>query len=70
LEKKSSTFGYLVDVGVHHTALLRYVSDLEVIENKSHATQVADHLPPIDTTNSSVVFVMGLQGLFHFFCLS
>jgi predicted dehydrogenase len=47
--------GFLLDGGVHFTALLRFVSGQEVVQTKSFARQIADHLPPADTINASIL---------------
>jgi len=51
--------GFLLDGGVHQTAMIRYVSGEEVIETRSFATQVAAHLPPLDTVNAAILLGRG-----------
>lgn len=54
--------GFLLDGGVHQTAMIRYVSGEEVIETRSFATQVAAHLPPLDTVNAAILLNGGGTG--------
>ncbi|CAM1502644.1 Fc.00g074200.m01.CDS01 [Cosmosporella sp. VM-42] len=54
--------GFLLDGGVHHTAMLRYVSGQEVVETRGFARQVAAHLPPLDTVNAGILLSGGGTG--------
>jgi predicted dehydrogenase len=54
--------GFLLDAGVHHTAMLRYISGQEVVETLGFARQVAAHLPPLDTLNSGILLSGGATG--------
>lgn len=54
--------GFLLDGGVHHTAMIRYVSGQEVVETHGFARQVAAHLPPLDTVNAGILLSGGGTG--------
>lgn len=54
--------GFLLDGGVHHTAMIRYISGQEVIETHGFARQVAEHLPPLDTVNAGILLSGGGTG--------
>ena len=54
--------GFLLDGGVHHTAMVRYVSGQEVVETHGYARQVAAHLPPLDTVNAGILLSGGGTG--------
>lgn len=54
--------GFLLDGGVHQTAMLRYVSGQEVVETQGFARQVAEHLPPVDTVNAGILLSGGGTG--------
>ncbi|ERT02500.1 uncharacterized protein SPSK_05385 [Sporothrix schenckii 1099-18] len=54
--------GFLLDGGVHQTAMLRYISGQEVVETHGYARQVAPHLPPLDTVNAGLVLSGGATG--------
>jgi len=54
--------GWVLDGGVHHVALVRYVSGEEVVETRGFARQVAEHLPPLDTVNAAVLLSGGATG--------
>lgn len=54
--------GFLLDGGVHQTAMLRYVSGQEVVETRGFAQQVAPHLPPLDTVNAGISLSGGGTG--------
>ncbi|OAA55497.1 NAD(P)-binding domain protein [Niveomyces insectorum RCEF 264] len=54
--------GFILDGGVHHIALLRYVSGLEVVETRGFARQTQPHLPPVDTANSAILLSNGATG--------
>jgi len=56
--------GFLLDGGVHHVALLRYVSGQEIIETRGFARQVAAHMPPLDTVNAGILLSGGATGTF------
>jgi predicted dehydrogenase len=56
--------GFILDGGVHHVALLRYVSGQEIVETRSFARQIAPHLPPTDTVNAALLFSGGAIGTF------
>ncbi|CAK7206611.1 hypothetical protein SEUCBS139899_009411 [Sporothrix eucalyptigena] len=56
--------GFLLDGGVHQTAMLRYVSGQEVVETHGYARQVAPHLPPLDTVNAGISLSGGGTGTF------
>ena len=58
--------GFILDGGVHHIALVRYVSGQEIVETKSFATQVAAHLPPLDTVNAAILLSGGGTGTLSF----
>lgn len=54
--------GFLLDGGVHQTAMLRYVSGQEVVETAGFARQVLPHLPPLDTLNAGILLSGGGTG--------
>jgi predicted dehydrogenase len=54
--------GFLLDGGVHHAAMIRYVSGQEVVETHGFARQVAAHLPPLDTVNAGILLSGGGTG--------
>lgn len=54
--------GFLLDGGVHQTAMIRFVSGEEVVETRGFAAQVAAHLPPLDTANSAILLSGGGTG--------
>jgi predicted dehydrogenase len=54
--------GFLLDGGVHHAAMIRYVSGQEVVETHGLARQVAAHLPPLDTVNAGILLSGGGTG--------
>lgn len=54
--------GFLLDGGVHQTAMLRYISGQEVVETRGFARQVEAHLPPLDTLNSGILLSGGGTG--------
>lgn len=54
--------GFLLDGGVHHIAMLRYISGQEVIETQGFSRQVAAHLPPLDTVNAGILLSGGGTG--------
>ncbi|KAL1962655.1 hypothetical protein VTN77DRAFT_9289 [Rasamsonia byssochlamydoides] len=54
--------GFVLDGGVHHIALARYVSGQEIVETRSFATQLAAHLPPVDTVNAAILLSGGASG--------
>lgn len=54
--------GFLLDGGVHHIAMLRFISGQEVVETHGYACQVAPHLPPLDTVNAGLVLSNGATG--------
>ncbi|KAL7911519.1 NAD(P)-binding protein [Trichoderma velutinum] len=54
--------GFLLDGGVHQTAMLRYISGQEVVETAGFARQVAPHLPPLDTLNAGILLSGGGTG--------
>jgi len=54
--------GFILDGGVHHIALIRYVSGEEIIETKGYARQVAAHMPPLDTVNAGILLSGGGTG--------
>jgi len=56
--------GFILDGGVHHVALLRYVSGQEIIETRGFARQVAAHMPPLDTVNAGILLSGGATGTF------
>lgn len=56
--------GFVLDGGVHHVALLRYVSGQEIIETRGFAHQFSAHMPPTDTVNSAILFSGGAVGTF------
>jgi predicted dehydrogenase len=55
--------GFILDGGIHHVALLRYVSGQEIIETRGFARQVAPHMPPLDTVNTGIL-LGGATGTF------
>jgi predicted dehydrogenase len=56
--------GFILDGGIHHVALLRYVSGQEIIETRGFACQVAAHMPPLDTVNAGILLSGGATGSF------
>lgn len=56
--------GFVLDGGVHHVALLRYVAGQEVVETRGFAQQVAKHMPPLDTVNAGILLSGGATGTF------
>jgi len=58
--------GFILDGGVHHVALVRYVSGQEIVETKSYARQVAAHMPPLDTVNAAILLSGGATGTLSF----
>ncbi|KIV83264.1 hypothetical protein PV11_05309 [Exophiala sideris] len=54
--------GFLLDGGVHQTAMLRWISGQEVVETRGFARQVAHHLPPLDTVNAGILLSGGGTG--------
>ncbi|KAM0453570.1 hypothetical protein ACHAPV_008904 [Trichoderma viride] len=54
--------GFLLDGGVHQTALLRFISGQEVVETQGFARQVVPHLPPLDTLNAGILLSGGGTG--------
>lgn len=56
--------GFILDGGVHHVALLRFVSGEEIIETRGFARQVAAHMPPLDTVNAGILLSGGATGTF------
>lgn len=54
--------GFLLDGGVHQTAMLRYISGQEVVETHGLARQIAPHLPPLDTVNAGILLNGGGTG--------
>jgi predicted dehydrogenase len=54
--------GFLLDGGVHHAAMIRYISGQEVVETRGFARQVAAHLPPLDTANAGILLSGGGTG--------
>lgn len=56
--------GFILDGGIHHVALLRYVSGQEIIETRGFAHQVAAHMPPLDTVNAGILLSGGATGTF------
>ena len=58
--------GFILDGGVHHVALIRYVSGEEIVETKSFARQVVPHLPPVDTINTAILLSGGGTGTVSF----
>ncbi|CAK7217548.1 hypothetical protein SCUCBS95973_003192 [Sporothrix curviconia] len=54
--------GFLLDGGVHQTAMLRYVTGQEVVATQGYARQVAPHLPPLDTVNAGLELSGGATG--------
>jgi len=56
--------GFILDGGIHHVALLRYVSGQEIIETRGFARQVAAHMPPLDTVNAGILLSGGATGTF------
>jgi len=56
--------GFILDGGIHHVALLRYVSGQEIIETRGFARQIAAHMPPLDTVNAGILLSGGATGTF------
>jgi predicted dehydrogenase len=56
--------GFILDGGIHHVALLRYVSGQEIVETRGFARQVAAHMPPLDTVNAGILLSGGATGTF------
>ncbi|KAJ5604694.1 hypothetical protein N7510_009848 [Penicillium lagena] len=54
--------GFLLDGGVHHIAMLRYISGQEIVETQGFSRQVAAHLPPLDTVNAGILLSGGGTG--------
>jgi predicted dehydrogenase len=54
--------GFVLDGGVHHIALIRYVSGEEIVETQGFSRQVAKYLPPIDTVNTGILLSGGGTG--------
>ncbi|KAI7977477.1 hypothetical protein EIK77_007099 [Talaromyces pinophilus] len=54
--------GFVLDGGVHHIALLRYLSGQEVVETRGFSRQVMPHLPPTDTVNAAILLSGGATG--------
>ena len=54
--------GFLLDGGVHQTAMLRFISGQEVVETAGFARQVLPHLPPLDTLNAGILLSGGGTG--------
>ncbi|KFY00135.1 hypothetical protein O988_03504 [Pseudogymnoascus sp. VKM F-3808] len=54
--------GFLLDGGVHQTAMIRYISGQEVVETRGFARQLAAHLPPLDTVNAGILLSGGATG--------
>ncbi len=56
--------GFILDGGIHHVALLRYVSGQEIVETRGFARQIATHMPPLDTVNAGILLSGGATGTF------
>ncbi|RFU35512.1 hypothetical protein B7463_g781, partial [Scytalidium lignicola] len=56
--------GFLLDGGVHFVALMRLISRDEIVETKSFAKQMWEHLPPLDTVHAAIRFEKGAMGTF------
>ena len=54
--------GFILDGGVHHIALARYVCGQEIVETRGYARQIAEHMPPLDTVNASILLTDGATG--------
>ena len=54
--------GFILDGGVHHIALLRYVTGQDIVETLGFASLFHKHLPPTDTVNAAVRFRDGATG--------
>lgn len=54
--------GFLLDGGVHQTAMIRFISGQEVVETQGFARQVVPHLPPLDTLNAGILLNGGGTG--------
>lgn len=56
--------GFILDGGVHHIAMLRYVSGQDIVETQGYAHQLSEYLPPCDTVNAAVLYSGGAVGTF------
>lgn len=54
--------GFILDGGVHHIALLRFLTGQEIVECRGFSRQVKPHLPPTDTVNSAILLSGGATG--------
>ncbi len=64
--RRSGTYpgGFLVDVGVHHIAALRWLVG-EVAEVSAITSQIRADLPPADTLSATIRFENGAHGIYQ-----
>jgi predicted dehydrogenase len=64
--RRSGTYpgGFLIDVGVHHAAVLRWLVG-QVTEVSAITAQIRADLPPVDTLNATLRFENGATGIYQ-----